>query len=120
MKYSSKVASFLRLFVFPEKSMDAFIETFSKQSSIMGEGALNDQQKATLRKTFVSDAFLVPFAESCRNFFNEEEMSELVRIYELDVMQKVSRHGKEIIEPLYGAMQKEIREILRSSENDPK
>jgi hypothetical protein len=117
MEYITKAIEFTKLFILSPKALDVTIDTFSKQSTLMGENALDEQQKAHLRQLFTSDDFLRTFSTKVQEIFSEDELTHLIQIYKLDVMKKIHQHGAELTGPVYIAMKKQVDEITKNAKN---
>lgn len=96
---------------FSQPGLDTLIETFAKQRTIFGKSSLEENSKEKLCTQFTSDAFLKPFIEKYKEKFSEVEMIILLEIYQTNAMRKFLEIGKELMEPMYFAMQKHVEEI---------
>lgn len=93
------------------KSLDVLMDVFAKQTSIFGRDVLDNESKNQLKSLFVSDVFLRQFVGQFKALFTNEEIYELLEIYQSSVMKKWFKYGQILSEPLYHAMNKQVEEM---------
>ena len=114
MKNETKAVKAIRTIVLNQKAIDVLIDTFTKQAVILGSATLDAKLKEKLHTFFTSAEFLNPFADYFKTLFKDEEISQLIEIYEIDVLKKWLENMESVVSPLYKAMQSQVEKIAQS------
>jgi hypothetical protein len=105
-----KVMLLIKLIALNPKSIDLLIDTSIKRLNILGRKNLNFDKKH-LKAVFTSPDFLQQFVGAFCKIFSENEISNLIEIYQSNVMQKMHENSAELFEPLYKAINEHIDKL---------
>lgn len=96
------------------KSLDILLDTFAKQASLSGAKTLDENSKLELKSLFLTEDFLKPFVEQFKMIFSNDELCDLLKIYQSNAMKKWMNVGQNLFGPLYSAMNKKVAEMTKT------
>jgi hypothetical protein len=101
------IIKLIKLIALHPKSLDMLINASIKCSAILKKDHLNVDRN-NLKSFFTSSGFLKQFVVGFKKIFSEDEITDLIEIYQSSVMQKVYEHSVDLFDPLYNAMMKHL------------